>query len=68
MIYLIIALTCIACYFIGVMVGRWTMRNAYYSSNGDWIVVDPEQFDKYIADPEDLQHVSYTAEQMGREK
>lgn len=68
MIYLIIALTCIACYFVGVIVGRLSMRNVYYGSNGKWIIVDPEQFDRVIADPDDLQHVSYTAEQMGRNK
>ena len=52
MIYVVLLVTSIGCYFIGVLVGRLSVKQSI----------------KPCADADDIQHVSYTPEQMGYEK
>ena len=69
-IVLIQVLLPLATYFIGVLIGMRVMYRRFIDKNGTlWI---PEEYlqGNYndLVDPEEIQHVGYTAEQCGYDK
>ena len=64
-IYALFPIVCIVCYFIGVLIGRESIRRTYNLHLNDVLYTDA---DCYELDPDDIQHVNYTPEQMGSDK